>query len=88
VDPKTRANRTAWEIASWKHIREYDDLLAEARAGGSLTAVEHALLDELLPVERAEQLFGLGAGEGWFPRDVVVSHAQKPIDRLRHKYPP
>ena len=29
-----------------------------------------------LPVERTEQVLGLGAGEGWFPRDVVVSHAE------------
>ncbi|HEY0531691.1 MAG TPA: hypothetical protein VGD29_08855 [Actinoplanes sp.] len=47
MDPTTRANRTAWEIASRKHVREYDELLAEARVGGSLTPVEHALLDPL-----------------------------------------
>jgi hypothetical protein len=35
VDPTTRVNRHAWEIASHKHLREYDELLAEARAGGA-----------------------------------------------------
>jgi SAM-dependent methyltransferase len=48
VDPTTRGNRAAWEVASGKHIREYADLLAEARSGASLLAAERELLDDLL----------------------------------------
>ena len=40
VDPVTRANRTAWEAASQKHVREYGDLLAQAASGSSLTGTE------------------------------------------------
>jgi SAM-dependent methyltransferase len=48
VDPTTRANRSAWETASQKHVREYDELLAEAAAGSSLTDAERDLLREIL----------------------------------------
>ena len=40
MEPQVDANRLVWESASEKHVREYDDLLAEARAGGSLVASE------------------------------------------------
>ena len=40
MDAVTEANRRAWEMASNKHVREYDDLLAQAAAGSSLNAVE------------------------------------------------
>lgn len=33
MDSTTRANRAAWEAASHKHVREYAELLARARAG-------------------------------------------------------
>ena len=48
MDPVTRANRTAWEAASQKHVREYGDLLAQAADGSSLTATERELLREVL----------------------------------------
>jgi len=48
MDAITRANRTAWEAASVKHVREYDDLLAEAAAGTSLTGFERDILAPLL----------------------------------------
>ena len=35
-----RGNRAAWQRAAEKYVREHDELLAEAAAGGSLTAVE------------------------------------------------
>jgi hypothetical protein len=35
MDGVTQANREAWEAASHKHVREYDDLLAQAAAGAA-----------------------------------------------------
>jgi hypothetical protein len=48
MDGVTQANREAWEAASHKHIREYDDLLAQAAAGCSLNVVERDLLAGIL----------------------------------------
>lgn len=48
MDTTTRANRNAWETASTKHVREYPELLAEAAAGTSLTALERDLLRDVL----------------------------------------
>jgi len=48
VDPTPQANRTAWEAASQKHVREYGDLLAQAASGSSLTGTERDLLREIL----------------------------------------
>lgn len=48
MDGVTQANREAWEAASHKHVREYDDLLAQAASGSSLNAVERDLLADIL----------------------------------------
>lgn len=48
MDEITRANRRAWETASDKHVREYDDLRAEAASGSSLVDLERTLLREVL----------------------------------------
>ncbi|KQO60040.1 class I SAM-dependent methyltransferase [Curtobacterium sp. Leaf261] len=40
--------RRAWEAASQKHVREYDELLAEARTA-RLLPVEEALLGDIVP---------------------------------------
>jgi SAM-dependent methyltransferase len=48
VDETTRANRTAWETASRKHVIEYDEHLAAAAAGTSLLDRELDLLSEVL----------------------------------------
>jgi integrase len=48
MDAVTEANREAWEAASRKHVREYDDLLAQAASGASLNAVEGELLADIL----------------------------------------
>jgi SAM-dependent methyltransferase len=74
VDSTTRANRTAWEIASAKHIREYDELLVQARAGGSLTAVEHAVLDGLLG--ESPTVVHLQSGNGLDDVDLVRAGAR------------
>jgi hypothetical protein len=62
VDPTTRANRSAWEAASQKHVREYDELLAEAAAGSSLTDAERDLLREILA--RSPEVVHLQSGHG------------------------
>jgi SAM-dependent methyltransferase len=76
-DPTTRANRIAWEAASLKHVREYDQLLASARAGGSLTALEHRLLDPLLA--DAPAVVHLQSGHGLDDVDLVRSGAQSVV---------
>ena len=48
MDNAERRNRTAWETASGKHVREYDDLLRRARDGTSLSERERDLLRPLL----------------------------------------
>jgi SAM-dependent methyltransferase len=62
VDPVARANRTAWEAASQKHVREYGDLLAQAAAGSSLTGTERELLREILG--RSPAVVHLQSGHG------------------------
>jgi SAM-dependent methyltransferase len=62
VDPVTRANRGAWEAASRKHVREYDELLAEAAAGSSLADAERGLLREILG--RSPEVVHLQSGHG------------------------
>jgi hypothetical protein len=43
-----RANRAVWELASQKHVREYDELLEEARTGEQLAACEREILEPVL----------------------------------------
>lgn len=62
MDPTVRANRSAWEAASRKHVREYDELLAEAATGSSLTGAERGLLREILG--RSPQVVHLQSGHG------------------------
>jgi SAM-dependent methyltransferase len=62
VDPVVRANRSAWEAASRKHVREYDELLAEAATGSSLTDAERGLLGEILG--RSPEVVHLQSGHG------------------------
>ena len=69
MDPTVSANRTAWETASAKHVREFDALLAEARAGGSLVPAELAVLEPLLA--RAPLVVHLQSGHGLDDVDLV-----------------
>ena len=48
MDPDVRRNRSAWEAASGKHVREYHDLLDQARRQSSLAACELDILRPLL----------------------------------------
>jgi hypothetical protein len=65
MDGVTEANREAWEAASHKHVREYDELLVHAAAGSSLNAAERGLLADILShgpeaQEVADTIQGLG----------------------------
>lgn len=62
VDATTQANRAVWETASQKHVREYDELLAEAASESSLTDTERLLLREILA--RAPEVVHLQSGHG------------------------
>jgi SAM-dependent methyltransferase len=62
VDDATRANKAAWEAASVKHVREYDDLLAQAASGSSLTEAERDLLAPVL--REAPEVVHLQSGHG------------------------
>jgi hypothetical protein len=62
MDDTTRANRAAWEAASVKHVREYDDLLAQTASGCSLTQVERHLLAPVL--REAPEVVHLQSGHG------------------------
>jgi ubiquinone/menaquinone biosynthesis C-methylase UbiE len=48
MDEVVAGNRAVWERASQKHVQEYDELLAEARAGEHLFARERELLEPVL----------------------------------------
>jgi SAM-dependent methyltransferase len=48
MDPDAELNRTAWETASEKYVREYDDLLQLARDQSSLARCELDILRPLL----------------------------------------
>lgn len=61
----------AWEAASQKHVREYDDLLAQAASGSSLTSTERDLLQAIL--RSAPSVVHLQSGHGL--DDVALVHA-------------
>jgi SAM-dependent methyltransferase len=71
VDRTTRANRVAWETASEKYVREYEDLLARATTGASLIDTERHLLDDVL--QREPEVVHLQSGHGL--DDVALVHA-------------
>jgi len=48
MHPEVRSNRVAWESASQKHVREYDELLQQAREESSLAGPERSVLEPLL----------------------------------------
>jgi SAM-dependent methyltransferase len=62
MDPVTQGNRKAWETASQKHVREYEDLLAEAASGSSLNTDERDTLREIL--QGAPEVVHLQSGNG------------------------
>jgi SAM-dependent methyltransferase len=71
VDRTTRANRVAWEKASQKHVREYQQLLADAATGSSLVDTERHLLHDVLQHE--PEVVHLQSGHGL--EDVALVQA-------------
>lgn len=75
MDPRVKRNRVAWEAASQKHVREYRDLLDQARNQSSLVPCEREILRPLLApspgVVHLQSGHGLddialaAAGAGW-----------------------
>ena len=77
MDAVTEANRVAWEAASRKHVREYDDLLAQAASGVSLNAVERGLLRDIL--DGAPEVVHLQSGHGLEDAALVQAGAKSVI---------
>jgi SAM-dependent methyltransferase len=62
MDPDVRRNRVAWEAASEKHVREHDELRAQARSQSSLATCELEILQPLL--RSAPRVVHLQSGHG------------------------
>jgi SAM-dependent methyltransferase len=77
MDAVTEANREAWEAASRKHVREYDDLLAQAASGASLNGVERELLADIL--NRAPEVVHLQSGHGLEDAALVQAGAKSVV---------
>lgn len=77
MDAVTEANRRAWETASHKHVREYDDLLTQAVAGTSLNPTERALLAEIL--DGTPQVVHLQSGHGLDDAALAAAGAKSVI---------
>ncbi|WP_053732722.1 bifunctional 2-polyprenyl-6-hydroxyphenol methylase/3-demethylubiquinol 3-O-methyltransferase UbiG [Nocardia sp. NRRL S-836] len=74
MDPVTGRNRVAWEAASRKHVREYGELLEQARNGSALLASE---LDLLRPVlGTAPDVVHLQSGHGLDDIALVAAGAR------------
>ncbi|HEY4459669.1 MAG TPA: class I SAM-dependent methyltransferase [Pseudonocardiaceae bacterium] len=67
-------NRAAWEAASYKHVREYQELLAQAREQSSLVASELDLLRPILAT--APAAVHLQSGNGLDDIDLVREGAR------------
>lgn len=77
MDAVTQANREAWEAASCKYVHEYDDLLAQAASGASLSAVERGLLKDIL--DRAPEVVHLQSGHGLEDAALVQAGAKSVV---------
>jgi SAM-dependent methyltransferase len=77
MEPEIRHNRTAWEAASHKHIREYADLLAQARDGSALFAAEVELLRPVLATSPA--VVHLQSGHGLDDIALVAEGARSVV---------
>jgi hypothetical protein len=73
----TRRRRRAWEAASHKHVREYDDLLAQAVAGSSLNDVERELLAGILSL--SPEVVHLQSGHGLDDAALVQAGAMSVV---------
>jgi len=74
MHPQVESNRAAWEAASQKHVREYQDLLVLARDESSLTKSELELLSPFLQTSPA--VVHLQSGHGLDDIALIGSGAQ------------
>lgn len=72
-----RMNRAVWESASYKHVREYDDLLRQALTGESLTVAELEMLGPIL--RRGPTVVHLQSGHGLDDIALVKAGADRVI---------
>jgi SAM-dependent methyltransferase len=72
-----RANRAVWELASQKHVREYDELLEEARTGEQLAACEREILEPVL--RRSPLVVHLQSGHGLDDIAIVRAGARRVV---------
>lgn len=86
MDAVTEANREAWETASRKHVREYDDLLAQAASGAALNAVERGLLRDIL--DGVPQVVHLQSGHGLEDAALVQAGAKSVVGATATPSPP
>jgi SAM-dependent methyltransferase len=70
-------NRSAWEEASQKHVREYQDLLDQARAGSSLAPIELEVLRPLLA--SGAVVVHLQSGHGLDDLDLTAAGATRTV---------
>jgi ubiquinone/menaquinone biosynthesis C-methylase UbiE len=77
MDSVARANQVAWDDASLKHVREYDDLLAQAASGSSLTGSERDLLRAIL--RSAPDVVHLQSGHGLDDVALVLAGAKSVV---------
>jgi SAM-dependent methyltransferase len=75
MDPRVQSNRAAWEAASQKYVREYDDLLKLAREHSSLTESELGVLRPLL--RSSPEVVHLQSGNGLDDIDLVAAGARR-----------
>ncbi|WP_328346742.1 class I SAM-dependent methyltransferase [Micromonospora sp. NBC_00421] len=76
-DPTTLTNKIAWETASQEHVREYDDLLAQAATGDSLLDIERDLLRDVLA--HAPEVIHLQSGHGLDDPALVYAGARSVV---------
>lgn len=72
-----RANRAVWDLASQKHVRDYDELLEEARTGEPLTTYERKILGPLL--RRSPLVVHLQSGHGLEDIAIVRGGARRVV---------
>ena len=77
TDPMDIDNRPAWESASQKHVREYDDLLRQAAEHTSLLERERELLRPIL--RTSPSVVHLQSGHGLDDLDMVAEGAWRVI---------
>lgn len=77
MESDVRHNQAVWQVASEKHIREYDDLLRQAAEGSSLFDSERELLRPLL--RSSPSVVHLQSGHGLDDIALVAAGARSVV---------